>query len=73
MGVIDINNDGLMDLLFTANMSDNKLYLNKGNFHFEDITAQSVLYNSTNGPVACPLLTSNQDGWQDIAFGYAGP
>src|SRR5689334_3803578 len=34
----DVNGDGLPDLYFTANMADNKLYLNKGAMHFEDIT-----------------------------------
>src|SRR5262245_20804331 len=34
----DVNGDGLIDLYFTANMSDNKLYLNKGHWQFEDIT-----------------------------------
>ena len=39
----DFNNDGLVDLYFTGNQVDNKLYLNKGELRFEDINADGWL------------------------------
>src|SRR5438552_5526601 len=41
VGVADFNNDGLQDLYFTGNQVPNKLYINKGNLEFEDVTAKA--------------------------------
>lgn len=62
----DINNDGLADVMFTSNMSDNKLYLNKGNFKFEDITAISGLKQDSLWCTGVSFVDINHDGWLDI-------
>ncbi|MEQ8474162.1 MAG: VCBS repeat-containing protein [Marinoscillum sp.] len=54
----DINNDGLLDVFFTGNIVDNKLFLNKGNWQFEDITAKAG--------VACPDVWSSGATFADV-------
>lgn len=69
----DLNGDGLTDLYFTANMSDNKLYVNRGNMQFEDITVQSGA-EGRKGPwkTGATLVDINGDGRLDIYVCYSG-
>ena len=62
----DINNDGLPDVFFTSNMGDNKLYLNKGNFQFQDITNKAGFKQDSMWSTGVVFVDINNDGWLDI-------
>lgn len=66
IGVGDFNNDGLQDLYFTGNLVSNKLYLNKGNFKFQDITTDAGVTGDGKWCRGVTVVDINNDGWQDI-------
>ena len=73
VAVADINNDGLPDMYFTGNQTKDKLYLNKGNLQFEDITSTAlppIEHGWHRGIVATDI---NSDGFTDFYISRGGP
>ncbi|MFM7839714.1 MAG: VCBS repeat-containing protein, partial [Chitinophagaceae bacterium] len=71
VGLLDVNNDGLLDIFFSGNMVSARLYLNKGGMVFEDIT-QSAGVETEGWIYGVSIVDINQDGFADIYLCKAG-
>ena len=73
VGIEDLNNDGLKDIFFCGNQVPNKLYINKGNLVFEDISKNANINYNKNWSNGVTFVDINNDGWMDIYVSQGGP
>ena len=72
-GVEDLNNDGLLDIFFCGNQVDNRLYLNKGDFKFNDISEKANINAGKSWSNGVTFVDINGDNWMDIYVSQGGP
>jgi len=68
----DLNNDGLPEVFMVANQGENKLFLNKGNFKFEDITDKTGIFKNQKWSTGVTMADVNADGLLDIYICASG-
>lgn len=72
VGIGDFDNNGLQDIFFTANLEDNKLYLNQGDLEFKDITDEAKVKGTSDWTTGVSVVDVNGDGWMDIYVSSLG-
>lgn len=72
VAVGDLNNDGLSDIYFVGNSIANKLFLNKGNWKFEDVSIESGVEGRKDWATGVTMVDINGDGLLDIYVSYSG-
>ena len=73
VGLGDFNNDGLIDIFFSGNLVPNKLYVNKGNWKFVDVSASSGVSEKGMWTTGVSVVDVNGDGWLDFYLCKSGP
>jgi hypothetical protein len=68
----DVNNDGKPDIFFTSNQGKNRLYINKGNWQFEDVTDKAGVGGIHKWHTGVTMVDINGDGWLDIYVSNSG-
>jgi len=66
VGIADLNNDGLADLVFAGNQVSSRIYLNLGNFKFRDITKNFAGLSNNQWYSGVAIVDINSDSWPDV-------